>query len=81
MGGGEEGQGGEEEGARSGVRGVTCLLALKKLDLSKNQLKKAPGELADCLKLKEVNLGKNPFRITGSRRWWPRRGPRPTWTT
>lgn len=34
---------------------------IKKLDLSENSLKTVPGELADCVKLKEVNLTVNPL--------------------
>jgi len=35
--------------------------ALKKFDLSENSLKSVPGELADCVKLKELSLIGNPL--------------------
>jgi len=35
--------------------------ALKKLDLTSNQLKEVPGELGDCAKLKELSLVENPL--------------------
>lgn len=40
---------------------VTVLSSLKILDLGNNTIKTVPGELADCLKLKDLNLKGNPL--------------------
>ncbi|XP_064085942.1 leucine-rich repeat-containing protein 47-like [Macrobrachium nipponense] len=40
---------------------LTVLPSLKILDLGNNQLKTVPGELADCVKLKDINLKGNPL--------------------
>ncbi len=40
---------------------VSKLVALKKFNVSSNQLKTVPGELADCHKMKELFLGDNPL--------------------
>lgn len=41
--------------------GISLLPVLKLLDISNNKIKVLPGELADCSKLKEVNLKSNPI--------------------
>ncbi len=41
---------------------ISCLSSLKKLDASGNQLAAVPGDLADCLKMKELLLKENPFK-------------------
>lgn len=41
--------------------GISLLPALKLLDISNNKIKVIHGELADCSKLKEVNLKSNPI--------------------
>ncbi|EDO43554.1 predicted protein [Nematostella vectensis] len=41
---------------------VGCLHVLKVLDLSENKLEAIPCELADCLKLKDLNLKENPIK-------------------
>lgn len=41
--------------------GIYLLPVLKLLDISNNKIKVLPGELADCSKLKEVNLKSNPI--------------------
>jgi len=38
--------------------------ALKKLDLASNRLSEVPGELGDCIKLKELSLVENPLSDT-----------------
>lgn len=40
---------------------INVLPVLKLLDISNNKLKTLPGELADCPKLKELNLKSNPI--------------------
>lgn len=40
---------------------IGLLPALKMLDISNNKIKTLPGELADCCKLKEINLKSNPI--------------------
>uniref|UniRef100_F6SC49 Leucine rich repeat containing 47 n=1 Tax=Ornithorhynchus anatinus TaxID=9258 RepID=F6SC49_ORNAN len=42
--------------------GVAHLVALKKLDLSNNELTEIPEELADCPKLKEINFKENKLK-------------------
>lgn len=40
---------------------ISSLAALKNFDMSENLLKTIPGELADCIRIKELQMNGNPF--------------------
>lgn len=56
----------EVQASKNKIATLSCDIAknwpaVKKLDLSENALKSVPGELADCVKLKELSLIGNPL--------------------